>query len=78
MADDRTRLKTTFDSAADRYQNARPEYPGPLYDALAELAGLHAGDHGAGVDGTVELNPASVRILEGHAIDGDRRARASR
>ena len=44
MADDRTRLKTTFDSAADRYQNARPEYPGPLYDALAELAGLHAGD----------------------------------
>jgi SAM-dependent methyltransferase len=44
VADDRTRLKTTFDSAADRYQNARPEYPGPLYDALIELAGLRAGD----------------------------------
>lgn len=44
MADDRTRLRTTFDSAADRYQSARPDYPDALYDALADLAGLRAGD----------------------------------
>jgi SAM-dependent methyltransferase len=44
VADDRTRLRTTFDSAADRYQSARPDYPDALYDALADLAGLRAGD----------------------------------
>jgi SAM-dependent methyltransferase len=44
VAEDRDRLKTTFDSAADRYQSARPEYPEPLYDALVELSGLRAGD----------------------------------
>jgi SAM-dependent methyltransferase len=44
VADERARLRTTFDSAADRYQRARPEYPTELYDALIELAELQPGD----------------------------------
>lgn len=43
MADDRT-LAMTFDSAADVYQQARPEYPDELFDALVDLAGLEPGD----------------------------------
>jgi SAM-dependent methyltransferase len=45
MGDDRRQLRTSFDSAADLYQRARPEYPEALYDALIETAGLRAGDH---------------------------------
>lgn len=41
---DRDRLKTTFDSAARLYQQARPEYPDELYDELVRLAGLRPGD----------------------------------
>jgi SAM-dependent methyltransferase len=37
-------LRTTFDSAADTYQQARPDYPDELYDALVVAAGLRAGD----------------------------------
>jgi SAM-dependent methyltransferase len=44
VADDRQSLRTTFDSAADLYQQARPEYPEALFDTLAALAGLAAGD----------------------------------
>jgi len=44
VADDRQRLGRTFDSAADLYQQARPEYPGPLYDTLVEVAGIGTGD----------------------------------
>ena len=44
VADDRQRLGRTFDSAADLYQQARPEYPGPLYDTLVEVAGIRTGD----------------------------------
>lgn len=33
----------TFDSAADLYQRARPDYPEPLYDALVTATGLRAG-----------------------------------
>ncbi len=44
MSDERERLRTTFDAAAERYQRARPEYPAALYDTLVELAGLRAGD----------------------------------
>lgn len=44
VAGDRQRLGRTFDSAAELYQQARPEYPGPLYDALVEVAGIRAGD----------------------------------
>lgn len=41
---DRQRLRTTFDSAADIYQQARPEYPDGLYALLVEAAGIIAGD----------------------------------
>jgi len=42
--DERERLRATFDDAAASYQQARPEYPAELFDALAELAGLRPGD----------------------------------
>ncbi len=45
MADDRHRLRGTFDSAADGYQRARPEYPPELYDDLVRTARLSPGDH---------------------------------
>jgi SAM-dependent methyltransferase len=37
---DRERLRATFDSVARLYQQARPEYPGGLYDELIRLAAL--------------------------------------
>ncbi|HET6627259.1 MAG TPA: hypothetical protein VFG63_12795 [Nocardioidaceae bacterium] len=44
MSDHRGQLRTSFDSTADLYQRARPEYPEALHDALTETAALHAGD----------------------------------
>lgn len=44
MTDDRRQLRQTFDSAAENYQQARPEYPEELYDMLVETAGLRVGD----------------------------------
>lgn len=44
MSDDRGQLHTSFDSAADLYQRARPEYPEALHDALIATAGLNARD----------------------------------
>lgn len=44
MADDRERLRATFDATADRYERARPDYPPELYAAVAQLCDLHAGD----------------------------------
>lgn len=44
MSDDRQRLRRTFDSAADLYQRARPEYPEELYAALIRAAGIDAQD----------------------------------
>lgn len=35
----RTQLRTTFDSAAALYQDARPEYPAELFDELITLTG---------------------------------------
>jgi len=43
LAEDRMRLRATFDAAADRYQRARPEYPPELFGALVETAGLGPG-----------------------------------
>jgi SAM-dependent methyltransferase len=40
---DRERLRTTFDSAAWLYHQARPDYPAELFDELVRLAGLRAG-----------------------------------
>ena len=44
VAVDRQRLGRGFDSAADLYQQARSEYPEPLYDTLVEVAGVRVGD----------------------------------
>jgi SAM-dependent methyltransferase len=41
---DRERLRDTFDSAAEHYQRARPDYPHELFDVLVELAELRPGD----------------------------------
>jgi SAM-dependent methyltransferase len=41
---DRERLRTTFNSAAQLYHQARPEYPDELYEELVRLAGLTPGD----------------------------------
>jgi SAM-dependent methyltransferase len=40
---DRDRLKATFDSVADRYDDARPDYPDALFDELISVAGLVSG-----------------------------------
>jgi SAM-dependent methyltransferase len=41
---DRARLGNTFDSAAELYQRARPDYPVELFDVLVETAGLRLTD----------------------------------
>ena len=38
------RLRTSFDTAAHLYQQARPEYPSELYDELVRRAALRPGD----------------------------------
>jgi SAM-dependent methyltransferase len=43
-AEPRERLRAGFDSVAGFYQEARPEYPGALYDGLTAAAGLSPGD----------------------------------
>jgi hypothetical protein len=40
VADDRERLRETFNSAAQIYQRARPDYPEELYDELIRLTAL--------------------------------------
>lgn len=41
---DRTRLRSTFDSAAELYDRARPEYPAQLFDALIATSAITPGD----------------------------------
>jgi SAM-dependent methyltransferase len=43
-APDRKELTPTFDSVADRYQQARPDYPEELYDTLIAATGITPGD----------------------------------
>jgi SAM-dependent methyltransferase len=38
-------LRSTFDSTAELYDQARPRYPEALFDAVVRLCGLHPGDH---------------------------------
>jgi SAM-dependent methyltransferase len=40
VSDSREQLRTTFDGAAALYHQARPDYPGELYDALVAMAAL--------------------------------------
>jgi hypothetical protein len=51
---ERERLRGTFDAVAKEYQDARPEYPDPLYEALISLTGVVAG-----VDELCEVGCAS-------------------
>jgi SAM-dependent methyltransferase len=44
VVDASRRLRTTFDSVADRYQEARPAYPVALFDTLQRATGISAGD----------------------------------
>jgi len=44
VPDDREQLRTTFNSAASLYHQARPEYPAELFGELVRLAGLWPGD----------------------------------
>ncbi len=43
MPGSREQLRTTFDSAAASYHEARPDYPAELFDDLAALAALQPG-----------------------------------
>jgi len=45
LAGDREQLRATFDSAAQLYQQARPDYPDALYEELIRLAVLRPGAH---------------------------------
>ena len=64
---DRERLRTTFDQVADRYFDARPDYPERLFDRIFDLTGLMAGDQvlevGAGPGkATVPLARRGLRV----------------
>jgi SAM-dependent methyltransferase len=43
VSDSRELLRSTFETAADLYDVARPEYPPELFDDLVALAGLQSG-----------------------------------
>lgn len=69
MTDRRERLRATFESVADRYDQARPSYPAELLDALVSLAGLRPGSRLLEVGcGTGKATVAMAR--RGFAITG--------
>ena len=43
MADERNRLRTTFDGAASLYDDVRPGYPEDLFDDVVSLSGIPSG-----------------------------------
>jgi SAM-dependent methyltransferase len=65
---DPMRLRRTFDSAAERYDRARPGYPAVVFDALTALGELHAGSRileigcGTGL-ATVPLAERGYRVV---------------
>lgn len=68
MPEDRERLRATFDAAAARYQQARPDYPAELFGELVRLAGLSPGDRLLEVGcatgkATLPLARAGLRIV---------------
>ena len=65
---ERERLRRTFDAVAEDYQDARPEYPDALYEALVSLTGVGR------VDALCEIGCASGKATlplarRGFAID---------
>jgi SAM-dependent methyltransferase len=66
--EDRVRLRSTFDQAAELYDRARPRYPPALFDDLAELAGIGPGSRvleiGPGTgQATVPLAERGYRVV---------------
>lgn len=53
--EDRERLRSTFDQAAELYDRARPGYPSALFDDLAELAGIGPGSR------VLEIGPGTAQ-----------------
>jgi SAM-dependent methyltransferase len=64
VADERETLRVTFDTAADRYDRARPEYPRALFDELMRRTGLGEGDR------VVEVGCASGKASRALAARG--------
>jgi SAM-dependent methyltransferase len=59
-------MRATFDSAADRYDHARPDYPDDLYAELIRVTELRAGAR------VLEIGCATgkaTRPLAGHGVD---------
>jgi SAM-dependent methyltransferase len=44
VSEDREALRSTFDAAAHRFDEARPDYPEDLFDELVRLSGVRVGD----------------------------------
>jgi SAM-dependent methyltransferase len=65
MPGDRAALRATFDTAADRYERARPAYPDELFDELVRLTGVAAGDRvlEVGCAGGKATRPLAARGL---------------
>ena len=68
MADERNRLRTTFDEAALLYNEVRPGYPEELFDDVVSLSGIPSGGRileiGCGTgQATVSLAHRGYRIL---------------
>jgi SAM-dependent methyltransferase len=70
-ADDREHLRTTFDTAADRYDAVRPGYPRAVVDGLLQLAGIGRDDRVLEIGcGTGQLTvPLAERGLRVTAVE---------
>jgi SAM-dependent methyltransferase len=51
-------LRATFDSVADQYDAARPDYPPELFDRLVTVTATHPGDH------LLEVGPGTGKATE--------------
>lgn len=63
---ERSRLRDTFDTAAARYERARPDYPDELFDALVDLTEIRPGDL------LLEVGPATGKATAPLAARGFR------
>jgi hypothetical protein len=58
VGDDFKQLRRTFDAAADKYHDARPEYPERLFTTLMQVAELRPGDR---------LSRSAARLWQGQS-----------